>query len=362
MALIDKMRLISKNVLIDRIARRMVSAAVVIIVGSALAHAASLADYHKRIDAARDTIAELQMMDVDDSDIARIERRNLSLLRTTLPRNEKVDVPGGSIDVDNAWLHDELDAYLREVNLQKRTAILASIDERLGALSQKITELETAAAAGPTKDEEKRKLSEILGRDEYQKPAKTEESLFQRWRREFLEWLARVFPQVNFAPQESAGLGSLSFWLQVLLYMLLTAAVGYLIYRILPFFSGRFSRRTKTSGDDRVILGERIGDHESAGDLFDEAERLARGGELRLAIRKGYIALLCNLADRKLIGLARHKTNRDYLRDVRARHELFENLRGLTGSFETSWYGSRESDEKAWEDFREKYHRAVRGV
>ena len=63
-----------------------------------------------------------------------------------------------------------------------------------------------------------------------------------------------------------------------------------------------------------------------------------------------------------MIGLARHKTNRDYLRDVRAQHELFENMRGLTGSFETSWYGSRESDEKAWEDFRENYRRTVRGV
>ena len=48
-----------------------------------------------------------------------------------------------------------------------------------------------------------------------------------------------------------------------------------------------------------MILGEHVSADESAHDLLAEAERLAGEGRLREAIRKGYIAVLCDLADRK---------------------------------------------------------------
>jgi hypothetical protein len=54
-----------------------------------------------------------------------------------------------------------------------------------------------------------------------------------------------------------------------------------------------------SSKQERVILGERISAEETAQILFAEAEHLARQGNLRGAIRKGYIALLCDLSDRK---------------------------------------------------------------
>ena len=108
-----------------------------------------------------------------------------------------------------------------------------------------------------------------------------------------------------------------------------------------------------------MILGERIDANSSAEDLFGQAERLAREGDLRAAIRKGYIAVLCDLSDRKLIGLATYKTNRDYLRDVRPRRELFENMRGLTNSFERHWYGFQSAEKADWEEFRERSRRTV---
>src|SRR5204863_1993073 len=126
--------------------------------------------------------------------------------------------------------------------------------------------------------------------------------------------------------------------------------------------ASRFGSKRKEKKRDRVILGERIADDESAEDLFGEAERLAREGQLRDAIRKGYIALLCELSDRKIIGLARHKTNRDYLRDVRKRRELFENMVGLTGNFERNWYGLRPSAPADWEDFRDRYRQTISSV
>jgi hypothetical protein len=111
-----------------------------------------------------------------------------------------------------------------------------------------------------------------------------------------------------------------------------------------------------------VILGETIRAETSASDLFAEAESLARSGDIRGAIRKGYVALLCDLADRKLIGLARYKTNRDYLRDVRKRAGLFERMKRATVRFERHWYGSRPARERDWEEFRDEYHKALNDI
>ena len=58
----------------------------------------------------------------------------------------------------------------------------------------------------------------------------------------------------------------------------------------------------------------------------NEAETLARQGEIRAAIRKAYIALLVELGDRKIISLAQHKTNRDYLRAVINNPSLYGNM------------------------------------
>ena len=171
-----------------------------------------------------------------------------------------------------------------------------------------------------------------------------------------------VFPRANIAPGTPSGFGSLAYVLQILIYAIVIALVGFVLYKFAPFLAGRFGIREKKEKKDRVILGERIASDESSQDLFAEAERLAREGNLRGAIRKGYIALLCELSDRKIIGLALHKTNRDYLRDVRKRTDLFENMAGLTGNFERNWYGLRPSEQGDWEDFRERYRQTIAGV
>ncbi|MEJ7710534.1 MAG: DUF4129 domain-containing protein [Pyrinomonadaceae bacterium] len=87
------------------------------------------------------------------------------------------------------------------------------------------------------------------------------------------------------------------------------------------------------------MLGERVEADETAADLFAEAEALARNGETRAAIRKAYIALLCELGDRKILRLEQHKTNRDYLQALLAKPALYAEVQPLTKNYETSWYG-----------------------
>lgn len=327
-----------------------------------LATVASLEDYQKRVVVTRSTVGELRDASIEEQADADYQDAKIRTIRNLLPRSEIVEGSSGETEVDNRWLHNDLDILNEKYNLNDRMEILGRIDERLRSIQVRIVELISATAATTTKDEDKRLLAEILAREEYQKAAPADESLFQKWIREFVEWLAKMFPKLNIDPSPAGGMGSLSFVLQVLLFVLLAAAIGFFIYRFLPMFAGRNPTKGSHSKSDRIILGERIGDMESASDLFAEAERLARNGELRLAIRKAYIATLCDLGDRNIIGLARHKTNRDYLRDVSSRRELSEDLGGMTGDFENYWYGSLETDSSAWERFRERYYKTRRGA
>ena len=325
--------------------------------------AATVAEYRAKIVNAEGLIKGLTNTDGEDLPAQKRslnENEILTKLRQTLPDSEKVEWKNTSVEVNNQWLYDKLNEYEKDKNVSKRAAILSEISERLAAVRQRLDELEKPSISERTKDEDKQKLGEILRREEYQKPEKQEKSWLRKKWEELMEWLSREAPRADVNPS-SAGFESVSFVLQILLYVVILGAIGFLIYRFAPFLANRFNKREKSEKKERVILGERIAADESADNIFSEAERLAREGNLRGAIRKGYIALLCELSDRKIIGLSRHKTNRDYLRDVRKRHELHENMNGLTSNFERHWYGSDEAQEKDWEEFRSGYRKAVSG-
>jgi len=107
------------------------------------------------------------------------------------------------------------------------------------------------------------------------------------------------------------------------------------------------------------VLGEKLAPDQSAVDILAEAEALARQGDMRTAIRKAYIALLVELGERKVLSLARHKTNRDYLRAVRKREPLYSSMKDLTDSFERHWYGFVTATENDWAAFRAMYQRTL---
>ncbi len=138
------------------------------------------------------------------------------------------------------------------------------------------------------------------------------------------------------------------------------AVLLYVLKTLYVWFSGR-SRQPKTNKkrEARIVLGERLEPEATATDLLSEAEALARQGDLRAAIRKTYIALLVELGDRKMISLAHHKTNRDYLNSLRSVPQLHSRMRGLTDSFERHWYGFANATANDWQDFRAGYLAAL---
>ena len=334
---------------------------------AAIAFGSDTGEYQRRIDSARagigillDNVSQMEIGEAPSEPDAEV----FAEVRKLIPSTEKVDSHAGTVETNNQWFVDGLKAAEAEKDLAKRAVILTQLDQRLAAISGELDELQVRAGSERTKDEDKRKLSEILNRPEYQRPEKQEEAEKDRpnWLKSFLDWLESVFPKLN--PPEGAAEEAASFAgvLQWVLIIAVIVVLGFVLYKLLPLFAPRLRRVIREEREERVILGERIGEDRSADDLFGEAERLAREGDVRGAIRKGYVALLCELSDRKLIGLARHKTNRDYLRDVRSRREVYERMNGLTGKFERHWYGSQEARPNDWEEFRETCGETLKAI
>ncbi|MEK7725412.1 MAG: DUF4129 domain-containing protein, partial [Acidobacteriota bacterium] len=289
------------------------------------------------------------------------QREILKEIRKKLPPTEKIELKDTNFEVNHNWLYERLKQFEDEpFRSIKRTPIITEISERLSALDVKLDELEKQELSKRTKDEEKQKLDEILKRAEYQKPTEKEESWLQRKWREFWEWLWKREPSQQ--KEEKIPEGS-PVMASGLLYTVLAAAIVlilFLIYRFAPSLLKEFREREKKDKNSRVILGETLSAEDSSNSIFAEAEDLARNGNLRSAIRKGYIALLCELSDKKIIGLARHKTNRDYLRDVKNKKELHQNMNALTVNFERNWYGANQTDENEWEEFKQTYQQTIR--
>jgi hypothetical protein len=328
------------------------------------ASAKTLKQYRENVRHARDLTISMLYPDIEDEASKKSqtpESEILSEIRQSLPATEKIEWEKGSIETDNQWLKQELKEFEAEAKTSsKRVVILTSISERLDALDEKLAELENSTAQTRAKDEDKQKLAEILRREEYRKPEAEEESFFQKIYRAISDWIRSLFPSLNLPDSGQNGFSSLSFVLQILLYALVLGVIGFLIYKFAPFLANRFRWNQTSNEQERVILGERLSAEETAQNLFAEAESLAREGNLRAAIRKGYIALLCDLSDRKIIGLSRHKTNRDYLRDVRPKAELFQNMNRLTSNYERHWYGFEAAEEQDWEEFRNGYREVIK--
>jgi hypothetical protein len=312
--------------------------------------ATTLLDYRHQVSGAIRTIQQLQLARDEASANAALAR-----LRAQLPAKETILLQGQSIAADNSWFQDALDEYEKVKTNPRRTELLARIGERLLALSERLDELDKGSGVAP-KDQNKGRLAEILRRPEYNKAAAEGSALERLWMR-FLRWLSSLLPKSQ--PLQPGSSRLLSAIARVVVVLVGLALIAFLVWKFAPRFL-RSQKKKKQKREARIVLGERLEQDQTSADLLAQAESLARSGDLRAAIRKAYIAFLCELADRKVISLAQHKTNRDYLSSVRERASLYASMRKLTNSFEVHWYGLVSAGEADWYDFRSSYLQALK--
>lgn len=322
----------------------------------ARAGAIPLSEYQKNLN---DAIAALEALKESDEEettdhYAHRFHQALENIRTALPRNQSVESEGEVYNVDNAWLHAGIDELENAVDVSQNTD---QILEQLEAVQSRVAERQDAVASGESKEEAKNRLQSILARPEYMTTAKGPNALTRLFR-DFVEWLRKLLPKPKPVKPGSVA------WLNVVAKVAVIVGGLLLLVFLLRLLTIRLKRTRKIkpgkNQQPRIVLGERLEPEQTATDLLSEAEALARSGDLRAAIRKAYIALLVELGERKIISLAQHKTNRDYLNALRELPPLHSRMKGLTDSFERHWYGFAEASQSDWQNFRDGYLAALR--
>ncbi|HEY6402225.1 MAG TPA: DUF4129 domain-containing protein [Blastocatellia bacterium] len=282
-----------------------------------------------------------------------------SEVKRLLPVGEEVEFNGSITRVDNAWLHEALNDVIKATNgdAGQRIPMLGEISARLARLRQSVK------AAQTTEDQlqdQRARLDGILARAEYQ-PEEKRDSVVARFINKVLKFiaeiLAKLFGGSAARASQPAGLG-LAMVLRSLLLLILVAAVIFGLFKLSRLIQTR--KKPAEEAGPREALGEVIAESATAADLFAMASDLARQGEYRKAIRRAYIALLCDFDRRGKLRLGRSKTNRDYLDAMRSEQGTYPTFSVMTFAFERAWYGQNRATEEDFQNFVTLYQEAIK--
>ncbi|HYG10812.1 MAG TPA: DUF4129 domain-containing protein [Pyrinomonadaceae bacterium] len=327
--------------------------------------AASLEDYRARALEAAEAMEELHRMfdetdEVNSPEFLAHEEMVFQQVRAALPATEKIEGAGFAYDVDNRWLHEELDLYAKIAvgDIIVRDELLLRVAERLRALDTRIAEAANAAQVARDKEAEKGRLNAILQRREYNEQPTEDSALMRQWK-QFKNWLRGLMPESS--PVSEGTATTFSVVARLFVFALTAAVIIYLLWKYGAQLLPRNRAKKKTRNEARVVLGERLAPGQTPADLIEQAESLARAGDLRGAIRKAYIAVLVELGERRVLRLAAHKTNRDYLSALRAtRDALYGDMQPLTYNYERHWYGFAPATVADWDDFRTRCRQTIK--
>ena len=317
-------------------------------------------EYQKNLQRAITALDTLGQLDEEESQEAFQHRLTdtTAAIRNVLPEKQSIESSGSVCEVDNSWLHKRLNEFETAAEPQ-RSSIRIQLIDSLKSIEQRVNELEKAKTESMSKADASRRLSELLSRAEYASQQSSKGSALWRLVERFVRWLSQFLPQGSrMSPSHGSPLTAVA---QVVVVLLAAVVIAYVAVKLSKHLGRRPRKATqKNKKEPRIVLGEKLEPDASSADLLADAETLARSGQIRAAIRKTYIALLIELGDRKVISLAQHKTNRDYLRSVSGSPRLYQNMRGLTDSFERHWYGFAETAPVDWQNFKAGYLEALR--
>ncbi|MGH9802505.1 MAG: DUF4129 domain-containing protein [Blastocatellia bacterium] len=315
--------------------------------------AAPVKDYAERIAKAEELTDQL----IDSEPAASEIIAAMNSIKQLVPAQEDIEFDGQIIRTNNAWLHEAVglvtkNAYGDEEQIR---SMLIEIADRLYQLGQGVGS-SLNATANNTAQNQHAQLEKILARGEYL-PEEQKESAFKKWAKrawkKFEELLLKLLGNRN-SQIGNTGTGSTTFVrIAVILVLLAAASIG--LVKLL-----RRLRRRQKKDDVREVLGEELPDDATAADLLANANLLARNGDFRSAIRRAYIALLCELEQRGKVRLHRSKTNRDYLDELKPQQSLYPTFSVMTGAFEHIWYGLEPATEAEFNDFLTLYQETVR--
>ncbi len=313
--------------------------------------AAGLLNYENRVVTAGEQIERIK----SDKDYG---EEGVSYIKRLLPRSEQIEFERREVTVDNSWLYVLLDSYTAESDPQRRNAVLNEVAGRLRALDEHLRRAE-AAASGETENS-RDKIREILSRPAYQPERETAIGGFvKRIFRKVRGFIGEVYSSLTRLLERLFGVSAQSAWFSnIVLIAVLAAAIIAAVAMI------RRRRRTpvKRKKKTRTVLGEEIAADSTSSELAEAGLAAARAGDFRTAVRKLYVALLYELAERNLIELDDGATNHEYLNKVSRFATLDSPMRYLTDRFDYVWYGMFPSTEEDFAAYLSKYEEARMGA
>lgn len=315
--------------------------------------ASSVKDYSGRLQQAEQLTDKLIDGQMQASQII----ATMNAIKQLVPAQEDVELDGHVIRVNNVWLHEAITLIIKNAygDEEQLRSMLIELADRLLLLEQSVNT--SLPAPANSAQDQRAQLEQILARREYL-PEEQKESSIKKWTKrvwaKIVEILARLF-NVRSGPSGVPSAGSANL-VRIIVTLILLAAASIGLVKLLK----RLRRRAGKDDDNtREVLGEELPENATAADLLANANQLARAGDFRSAIRRAYIAMLCELEQRGKVRLHRSKTNRDYLDELKPQQSLYPTFSVMTGAFEHVWYGHETATENEFNDFLTLYKETV---
>jgi hypothetical protein len=229
---------------------------------------------------------------------------------------------------------------------------------------------------------ERREFTWRLPHEKAVPPGAEKLSSFEKSRREIVKWKARMTARASRAANRlwhklldwlfpkrgdsSKAKEPTDWWNAARVTLLLALIVTAGLLAVLVVRRWRRPVFTEATAEAAAAQPDLREENISADQLPEDgwlqlARELLDRGELRLALRASYLAGLAHLGGRELIRLAKHKSNRDYDRELRrrarAQNELLAAFERNLETFEGAWYGDHPVTPELLGDFSQNLER-----
>ncbi|MEW6213008.1 MAG: DUF4129 domain-containing protein [Acidobacteriota bacterium] len=326
--------------------KRLIILSLLGFVALAVRAAAQEMNYLERLEYAADEIHAIRDGEAESDEV-------IKEVKELLPVSEQVNVGQQTLMADNRWLHQLLDEYAKETDTKAQRAKLDEAINRLDLLIDHVSKLvnENANDAGDAKERVRRILSspQFALKQESELSKKIKE-IRQKIRQFFSDLVNRIFTALF-------GAGQQANWF---FRLLVIAGIGLAIFLSARMIARRRRDPARKRAVKRTVLGEEIEEGVTARELAEAAMAAARAGDFRTGVRKLYIALLYELAERKIVDLEPNYTNRDYLARLSSFNSLLPHIRYMTDLFDYCWYGMFQSSEEEFSAYLRSYQEALR--
>jgi hypothetical protein len=169
----------------------------------------------------------------------------------------------------------------------------------------------------------------------------------QGWWNRLMKWINDWWPGPPGDTREPGAPGRINMRMMLILTGVILVLLGIILWRIRK----RRKQKQPVQAVAMAAMPDLNAEDVDADMLAEEgwqamARQFLEKGELRLALRALYLAALALLADRDMLSIARFKSNRDYLNELKRRAHEHAALQNVFSEnivlFEQSWYGRHE--------------------